>query len=65
MDHRVLRTSGEVASGKSSIAVSLLDLLPGWSRVSTGERFRAHCAAEHAGRLPGLPAAVLNPDKEA
>lgn len=37
---RAITISGEVASGKSSIATCLLDLLPRWEYLNTGQRFR-------------------------
>jgi CMP/dCMP kinase len=44
MNFRAITLSGEVGSGKSSIAAALLEILPGWTRINTGQRFRAFCA---------------------
>lgn len=44
--YRVITLSGEVASGKSSVAVELLNLLPGWQRINTGQKFRDFCTAQ-------------------
>jgi predicted cytidylate kinase len=38
--------SGEVGSGKSSIARQFGELLPGWRLVNTGQRFRDFCASK-------------------
>jgi CMP/dCMP kinase len=38
--------SGEVGSGKSSIARELIKLLPGWRLINTGQRFRDFCATK-------------------
>ncbi|HVO43820.1 MAG TPA: cytidylate kinase family protein [Aggregatilineales bacterium] len=43
MDTRVITITGEVASGKSTIAKALLDLLPGWTQANTGGKFREIC----------------------
>jgi len=40
MTFRVITISGEVASGKSSLANALTDLLPEWRRVNTGQLVR-------------------------
>lgn len=42
---RIITLSGEMSTGKSSIAGALLDLLPGWQRVNTGQRFREFTSA--------------------
>jgi predicted cytidylate kinase len=46
MKFRAITISGEVASGKSSVANSLLAQLPNWTRVNTGQRFRDFCASK-------------------
>ena len=46
MTFRVFTISGEVASGTSSIAETLLALLPNWHRVNTGQRFRDFCTSQ-------------------
>ncbi|GAC1388881.1 MAG: AAA family ATPase [Ktedonobacteraceae bacterium] len=40
---RAITISGEVASGKSSLASAAISLLPGWKRINTGQRFREFC----------------------
>jgi predicted cytidylate kinase len=40
---RAITISGEICSGKSSIADALIALLPGWWQVNTGQRFREYC----------------------
>jgi predicted cytidylate kinase len=42
---RAITISGEVATGKSSLADAVIALLPGWKRVNTGQRFRDFSAA--------------------
>ena len=42
---RAITISGEVASGKSLLAAALAALVPGWTRVNTGQRFRELCAS--------------------
>lgn len=37
---RAITISGEVSSGKSSITDALLDLLPHWRKINTGQTFR-------------------------
>jgi CMP/dCMP kinase len=44
MHFRAVTLSGEVGSGKSSIARELGILLPEWRLVNTGQRFRDFCA---------------------
>jgi predicted cytidylate kinase len=44
MQTRIITISGEVCSGKSSVAKALVGLLPGWQRINTGQAFRDHCA---------------------
>ncbi|MDX1416382.1 MAG: cytidylate kinase family protein [Candidatus Promineifilaceae bacterium] len=39
----VIALSGEVASGKSSLAEALAEQLPRWERINTGARFREFC----------------------
>ena len=39
----VIALSGEVASGKSSLAAALAEELPAWEPVNTGQRFRKFC----------------------
>jgi CMP/dCMP kinase len=46
MHFRAITLSGEVGSGKSSIAAALLEGLPGWKRINTGQRFRDFCSAQ-------------------
>jgi predicted cytidylate kinase len=46
MSYRVITVSGEVASGKSTVAEALIELLPGWKRINTGQRFRDFCASK-------------------
>ena len=46
MSYRVITVSGEVASGKSTVAEALIKLLPGWKRINTGQRFRDFCASK-------------------
>ncbi len=46
MHFRAITISGEVGSGKSSIVHELLKLLPEWSNVNTGKRFRAFCESK-------------------
>ena len=43
MVFRAITISGEVCSGKSSIANALISLLPGWKLVNIGQRFRDFC----------------------
>ncbi len=45
MTIRAITISGEVATGKSSLADAVIALLPGWKRVNTGQRFRDFSAA--------------------
>jgi len=40
---RAITISGEVGSGKSSLAKALAALLPSWRGVNTGQRFREFC----------------------
>jgi cytidylate kinase len=40
MKYRAITLSGEVGSGKSTIAAALQERLPGWKRINTGQRFR-------------------------
>lgn len=47
MSFRAITISGEVASGKSSVAGALLSLLPGWTRINTGQRFRDFCSSKN------------------
>jgi predicted cytidylate kinase len=42
---QAITISGEVATGKSSLADAIIALLPGWKRVNTGQRFRDFSAA--------------------
>lgn len=42
-DYRAITISGEAGSGKSSISTCLIDLLPNWKYVNTGQRFRDFC----------------------
>ena len=42
---QAITISGEVATGKSSLADAVIALLPGWKGVHTGQRFRAFSAA--------------------
>ena len=44
MTFRAITISGEVGSGKSSIASALITLLSGWRGVNTGQRFREFCS---------------------
>lgn len=46
INFRAITLSGEAGSGKSSIAAALLELLPGWQRINTGQRFREFCAGQ-------------------
>jgi predicted cytidylate kinase len=46
MDFRAITLSGEVGSGKSSIARALAELLPAWRSVNTGQRFRDFCESK-------------------
>jgi predicted cytidylate kinase len=46
MSIRIITFSGEVASGKSTVAEALLELLPGWKRINTGQRFRDFCTSK-------------------
>jgi cytidylate kinase len=46
MTVRVITISGEVASGKSSVAAELQRMLPGWKRINTGQRFRDFCESK-------------------
>ncbi len=46
MRFRAITISGEVGSGKSSIVRELLKLLPDWTNVNTGKRFRAFCESK-------------------
>jgi len=41
---RVITLSGEMCSGKSSVAKEIVDRLPGWQLVNTGKVFREICA---------------------
>lgn len=43
MQFRAITISGEVGSGKSSLSAKLIELLPDWSYVNTGQRFRDFC----------------------
>ncbi len=45
MTIRVITLTGEVASGKSTIARALLSKLPGWEQANTGAKFREICQA--------------------
>lgn len=45
MTIRAITISGEVATGKSSLADAVIASLPGWRRVNTGQRFRDFSAA--------------------
>jgi CMP/dCMP kinase len=54
---RAITISGEVATGKSSLADAVIALLPGWKRVNTGQRFRDFSTArgmsiQQVSRLP-------------
>jgi CMP/dCMP kinase len=42
---RAITISGEVATGKSTLADAVISQLPGWKRVNTGQRFRDFSAA--------------------
>ena len=44
-NYRAITISGEIASGKSSLAKVLESILPGWERINTGQRFRDYCEA--------------------
>ena len=46
MTIRAITISGEVATGKSSLADAVIALLPGWKRINTGQRFRDFSAAQ-------------------
>jgi CMP/dCMP kinase len=46
MQFHAFTLSGEVGSGKSSIAIELGKLLPDWRLVNTGQRFRDFCASK-------------------
>jgi cytidylate kinase len=46
MKFRIITISGEVCSGKSTIASTLAAMLPTWTRVNTGEKFREFCALQ-------------------
>jgi CMP/dCMP kinase len=46
MQFRAITLSGEVGSGKSSIARELGKMLPGWNLVNTGQRFRDFCESK-------------------
>jgi predicted cytidylate kinase len=41
---RIICISGDAASGKTTAARRVLERLPGWRIVSTGQRFREYCA---------------------
>ena len=43
---RVITVSGEVASGKSTVSREILQLLPNWQYINTGDRFREFCASK-------------------
>lgn len=43
MNTRAITISGQVASGKSSLACVLVERLPGWRRVNVGQWFRDFC----------------------
>jgi cytidylate kinase len=43
---RAITISGEVGSGKSTISACLLNSLPNWKYINTGQRFRDFCAAK-------------------
>ncbi len=45
MTIRVITLTGEVATGKSTIARALLSKLPGWEQANTGAKFREICQA--------------------
>ena len=45
MTRNAITISGEVATGKSSLADAVVALLPDWRRVNTGQRFREFSAA--------------------
>ncbi len=45
MTIRVITLTGEVATGKSTIANALLAKLPGWEKANTGAKFREICQA--------------------
>lgn len=45
MDIRVITITGEVATGKSTIAKALLEKLEGWRKANTGQKFREICAS--------------------
>jgi len=40
---RVITISGEICSGTSSLADTLITLLPGWKRINIGQKFREFC----------------------
>ncbi len=42
---RAITISGEIASGKSSLADALIALLPEWKRINTGQQFRDFSAS--------------------
>lgn len=45
-NYRAITISGEAGSGKSSISTCLIDLLPNWKYVNTGQRFRDFCDSQ-------------------
>lgn len=54
---KAITISGEVGSGKTTLAAALSYMLPGWRRVSFGERFRKFCAdrgltEQHINQVP-------------
>jgi predicted cytidylate kinase len=40
---RAIAISGEAGTGKSTISSCLIDLLPNWNYINTGQRFRDFC----------------------
>jgi CMP/dCMP kinase len=57
MKMRMLTLSGEIGSGKSSVARALVAILPGWRILNTGQLFRDYCTArglsiQQVGALP-------------
>jgi CMP/dCMP kinase len=45
MEIQVITITGEVATGKSTIAEALLEKLDGWRKANTGQKFREICAS--------------------
>jgi predicted cytidylate kinase len=45
MKIQVITITGEVATGKSTIAEALLKKLDGWKKANTGQKFREICAS--------------------